>query len=154
MTAEEKLVDLNLDLPPTPKPMGLYKPILILGPMVYTSGHGPLRPDGTFITGRIGEDLISQEQGYQAARQTGLAILSSLRAELGSLDRVRQVVKIFGMVNSTPEFTGQSAVLNGCSELLARVFGESVGVGTRSAVGVASLPGGIAVEIEAVFAIE
>ncbi len=153
MSAEERLAELNLDLPPAPKPMGLYRPILVLGPMVYTSGHGPLRPDGTLITGRIGDDL-SQEQGYEAARRTGLAILTSLRAELGSLDRVRQVVKIFGMVNSTPDFTGQPAVINGCSELLAHVFGESAGVGTRSAVGVASLPGGMAVEIEAVFAIE
>jgi len=150
MSAEARLAELKLELPPPPKPAGVYKPALIVGNLCYVSGHGPLRSDRTLITGRVGEDL-SQADGYQAARQTGLTILATLRAHLGTLDRIARVIKVLGMVQCTPEFGQQPAVINGCSELFAEVFGADEGVGTRSAVGLSALPGGIAVEIEAIF---
>lgn len=153
MSAEARIAELNLELPPAPKPAGVYKPALIIDSMCYVSGHGPLRSDGTLITGRVGGEM-SQEDGYQAARQTGLAILATLKAHLGSLDRIERVVKVLGMVQCTPEFGQQPAVINGCSELFAEVFGDDVGVGTRSAVGMNALPGGIAVEIEAIFQVK
>jgi enamine deaminase RidA (YjgF/YER057c/UK114 family) len=152
MSAEAKLTELNLELPPAPKPAGVYKPILIVDNMVYVSGHGPLRTDGTMIQGRVGADL-DQQGGYDAARQVGLAILATLRTRLGSLDRVKRIIKTLGMVNSTPDFLNHPAVINGFSDLLAEVFGQENGVGARSAVGMASLPGNIAVEIEAIFEI-
>ena len=144
------MAQLKLDLPPAPKAMGVYKPVLVSGKMAYASGHGPLKPDGSLITGRVGADL-DLAAGKAAARQTGLAILASLRANLGTLDRVQRVVKVLGMVNSTAEFTEHPKVINGCSELFAEVFGPDLGVGARSAVGMGSLPGNIAVEIEAIF---
>ncbi len=150
MSAEERLQQLRIELPPAPKPAGVYTPALVVDSLVYVSGHGPLRSDGTLITGRVGETM-SLEDGYQAARQTGLAILATLRAELGSLDRIARVVKVLGMVQCAPDFSQQPAVINGCSELFAEVFGQNAGVGTRSAVGMNALPGGIAVEIEAIF---
>jgi enamine deaminase RidA (YjgF/YER057c/UK114 family) len=150
MSAEARLKELQLELPPAPKPAGVYKPALIVGAACYVSGHGPLRSDGTLITGRVG-DSLTQAQGYDAARQTGLTILATLRAHLGSLDRIARVVKVLGMVQCTPDFGQQPAVINGCSELFAQVFGADEGVGTRSAVGMNALPGGIAVEIEAIF---
>ena len=153
MNAEAKLSELGLELPPAPKPMGVYKPLLIVGNMCYVSGHGPLKPDGSMIAGRVGED-VDQQGAYEAARQTGLAILATLRAGLGGLDRVKRVVKTLGMVNCTPDFVQQPAVINGFSELLAQVFGDENGVGARSAVGMGSLPGNIPVEIEAIFEIE
>lgn len=152
MSAEAKLKELKLDLPPAPKPMGVYKPLVIAGNMAYVSGHGPLKTDGTMFTGRVG-DQVDQQYGYQAARQTGMAILATLRAGLGNLDRVQRVVKTLGMVYSTPEFDKHPAVINGCSELWAEVFGKENGVGARSAVGMGSLPGNISVEIEAIFEI-
>jgi enamine deaminase RidA (YjgF/YER057c/UK114 family) len=152
MTAEVKLIELALELPPAPKPVAVYVPVVIVSDMAYVSGHGPMGADGSFITGRVGQDL-DVKAGYEAARQTGLAILATLRSALGSLDRVRRVVKVFGMVNCTPDFTQHPAVINGCSELLASVFGPEAGIGARSAVGLGSLPIGIAVEIEAVFQI-
>jgi enamine deaminase RidA (YjgF/YER057c/UK114 family) len=152
MSAESKLEQLQLNLPAPPKPAGLYRPALIVGDLCYVSGHGPLRVDGTFITGRVGDDL-SRDAGYEAARQTGLAILATLKSTLGSLDRVRRVVKILGLVRCTPDFDQQPAVVNGCSELMAEVFGPEAGVGARSAVGLHALPAGIAVEIEAIFQI-
>jgi len=118
--------------------------------LAYVSGHGPLKPDRTLITGRVGADL-NLEAGKAAARQVGLAILATLREHFGSLDRIRRVIKVLGMVNSVPEFTEHPQVINGCSELFAEVFGEQDGIGARSAVGMGSLPGNIAVEIEAVF---
>lgn len=127
--------------------------MVIAGQMAYVSGHGPLKPDKSLITGRVGADL-DLEKGKAAARQVGLAILATLRAELGSLDRVRRVIKVLGMVNCTPDFGQQPAVINGCSELFADVFGPDAGVGSRSAVGMGSLPGNIAVEIEAIFEIQ
>lgn len=153
MNAEARLAELGLELPPPPKPMGVYKPMVLSGNLAFVSGHGPLKPDRTLITGRLGEDL-DVAAGKLAARVTGLTILATLRAQLGSLDRVQRVVKVFGMVNSTSDFTSHPAVVNGCSELFAEVFGPDQGVGARSAVGMASLPGHIPVEIEAVFEIE
>ncbi len=153
MSAEAKLKSLGLELPPAPKPAGVYQPVVVVGNMAYVSGHGPLKSDGTMITGRVGADL-DQQAGYQAARQTGLAILASLRSKLGSLDRVRRVVKTLGMVNAAPDFQQQPAVINGFSELFAEVFGQENGVGARSAVGMGSLPGNIAVEVEVILEIE
>ena len=130
--------------------MGVYKPVVVAGKMVYVSGHGPLKSDGSLITGRVGAD-VDLAGGKTAARQTGLAILASLRANLGSLDRIGRVIKVLGMVNATPDFPDHPKVINGCSELFASVFGSDTGVGARSAIGVGSLPGNIAVEIEAIF---
>ncbi|MCI0364482.1 MAG: RidA family protein [Phycisphaerales bacterium] len=152
MSAEARIADLKLELPPAPKPVAVYRPLVIAGNMAYVSGHGPLKPDKTLILGRVGEDL-DLAAGKNAARQVGLAILATLRAELGSLDRVRRVIKVLGMVNATPAFLDHPAVINGCSELFADVFGRENGIGARSAVGMGSLPGNIAVEIEAIFEI-
>lgn len=153
MTADANLQALNVELPPAPKPMGVYKPIVKVGNMAYLSGHGPLRPDGSLIVGRLGEDLDVQG-GYDAARQTGLAMLATLQASLGSLDRVVRLVKLLGLVRSTDAFDQQPAVINGCSELFRDVFGEEQGIAARSAIGTNALPGKIAVEIEAIFEIE
>ena len=153
MSAELRLNQLKLQLPPAPKPMGIYKPIVITNNMAYVSGHGPLLPDGTLLVGRIGLE-VDQQAGYQAAYQTGLAILATLRANLGSLDRINRVIKILGMVNCTEDFYQQPKVINGCSELFSKIFGEDNGVGARSAVGIGSLPDNISVEIEAVFEID
>jgi len=153
MSAEAKLNELKLELPPAPKPAGVYKPAVVTGNTCYVSGHGPLKADGTMFTGRVGSD-VDQQTGYDAARQTGLAILATLRSHFGSLDRVKRVIKVLGMVNATPEFQQHPAVINGCSELFAQVFGEEHGVGARSAVGMGSLPGNISVEIEAIFEVE
>ena len=152
MSAEAKLVELKLELPPAPKPVGVYKPVVIVGNLASVSGHGPLKSDATLMTGRVG-DQVDQAFGYAAARQTGLAILATLRANLGSLDRVKRVVKTLGMVNCVATFDKHPAVINGCSELWAKVFGADHGVGARSAVGMGSLPGNISVEIEAIFEI-
>lgn len=153
MTPEAKVAELKLELPPAPKPVAVYKPIVISGNLAYVSGHGPLRADKTLVVGRVGDDL-TVEQGKAAARQVGLGILSTLRAQLGSLDRVKRVIKVLGMVNSTPDFKDHPAVINGCSELFADVWGSENGIGARSAVGMGSLPGNIAVEIEAIFELE
>ena len=152
MSAESKLTELKLELPPAPKPMGVYKPVVVVGNLAYVSGHGPLKPDLSLIKGRIGADL-TLEQGKAAARQTGLAILATLRANLGSLDRVKRVIKVLGMVNCTPDFRDHPAVINGCSELFRDVWGADHGVGARSAVGMGSLPGDITTEIEVIFEI-
>ena len=151
MSAEQKTRELNLELPPAPSPGGVYKPIVIAGNMAYISGHGPVLPDGTMMTGRVGGDL-DLEGGRAAARQVGLAILATFRVQLGSLDRVKRVIKSLGMVNCTPDFGEHPQVINGYSELMGEVFGEE-GIGARSAVGMGSLPGNIAVEVEAVFEI-
>lgn len=152
MSADARLKALNLELPPAPKAMGVYKPLVIVGKMAYLSGHGPLKPDGTLLTGRVGDE-VDQQAGYEAARQTGLAMLATMQAGLGSLDRVKRIVKTLGMVYATPEFKNHPAVINGFSELMADVFGKDEGVGARSAVGMGSLPGNISVEIEAIFEI-
>ena len=153
MNAEAKIAELDLKLPPAPKPGGVYQPVLICGNFAYVSGHGPVLEDESNITGKVGIDLDTAE-GKSAARQTGLAILASLRARLGSLDRVKQLVKSFGMVNATQDFANHPQVINGYSELMVEVFGPENGVGTRSAVGMGSLPNNIAVEIEAVFEVD
>ena len=150
MSHEARLAALELQLPPAPKPVGVYKPIVVVGNLAYLSGHGPLQPDGSLLVGCVGKD-VDQQAGYLAARQTGLAILATLRGALGSLDRVRRVVKVLGLVNAVAGFDQQPAVINGCSELFADVFGSEDGVGARSAVGAASLPGGMTVEVEAIF---
>lgn len=149
MTPEQKIAELQLVLPPAPRPMGTYVPLTRVESLVFLSGHGPLLPDKSLIIGKVGRDL-TREQGYAAARATGLALLATLRKELGSLDKVSRVVKLFGMVNATPDFTDHPAVINGCSDLFREIFGEA-GVGARSAVGMSSLPSGIATEIEGVF---
>ena len=150
MSAEARLAELKLELPPAPKPMGVYKPVVVVGNLAYVSGHGPLKPDLTLIKGRVGTDL-SLEEGKAAARQVGLAILASLRAHFGSLDRIKRVIKTLGMVNSAPDFLEHPKVINGCSELFAEIWGPDHGVGARSAVGLGPLPGDIAVEIEVIF---
>ena len=143
---------MRLELPSAPKPVAVYKPLVVVGNIAYVSGHGPLKSDLTLMTGRVGSE-VDAAFGKAAARQTGLAILATLRSHLGSLDRVQRVVKVLGMVNSIPEFRDHPAVINGCSELFRDVFGEEHGVGARSAVGMGSLPGNISVEIEAIFEI-
>lgn len=153
MSAEERFMKLGLELPPAPKPIGLYKPMIVTGNLAYLSGHGPLRSDGTLITGRLGREL-SIEQGQAAARQTGLAMLASLRSNLGSLDRVHRLIKVLGLVLSTEDFDQQPQVINGCSQLFADVFGPDLGIAARSALGTNALPGGIAVEIEAIFELD
>ncbi|MFV0445515.1 MAG: RidA family protein [Planctomycetaceae bacterium] len=151
MSAEQRFQALNLELPPAPKPAGVYKPAVQVGNLLYVSGHGPLLPDGSLMSGKVGGDL-TEDEGRAAARQVGLTILATLRAQLGSLDRVVRMVKVLGMVNATPEFSRHPQVINGFSELFREVFGED-GVGARSAVGMGSLPGNIAVEIEAILEI-
>jgi len=130
--------------------MGVYKPCLVDGKYLYVSGHGPLKDDRSLIIGRVGADL-DIEQARLAARQTGLAILATIQHHLGSLDKVKRVIKILGMVGCTPEFDRHPYVINGCSELFAAVWGEENGIGVRSAVGMGSLPDNIPVEIEALF---
>lgn len=150
MSHEERLRALNLELPPAPKPMGVYQPMVLVGNLAFLSGHGPLQADGTLLCGRVGED-VDLQAGHAAARQTGLAMLATLRRELGNLDRVRRVVKLLGLVQCVPDFKQHPAVINGCSELFAAVFGTPEGVAARSAFGATALPGGMLVEIEAVF---
>ena len=150
MTPEENFALLGLTLPPAPKPVGLYKPCLVDGNHCYVSGHGPVKTDGSLIKGRIGFD-VDDEAGNLAAQQVGLAILATLKATLGSLDKVKRVIKVLGMVSCVPEFENHPFVINGCSELFAKVWGNENGVGVRSAVGMGSLPGNISVEIEALF---
>ena len=149
MTPEEVIQSTNLPLPPAPAPAGVYKPLVLQGNLAYLSGHGPVTMDGSLLTGRVGQD-VDKEQGKLAARQVGLTMLSTLRAQLVSLDRVARVIKVLGMVNATPDFAEHPYVINGCSELFAEVFGSEHGIGARSAVGMGSLPGNITVEIEAI----
>ena len=151
--ADEQFATLGLSLPPAPEPKGVYKPCLIDGNYLYLSGHGPVQDDKTLIRGRIGRD-ITAEEGKLAARQVGLTMLSTIKANLGSLARVKRVIKVLGMVNCTSEFERHPYIINGCSELFASVWGEDNGVGTRSAVGFGSLPDNIPVEIEALFELE
>lgn len=148
--ADTSFLATGLILPPAPEPMGVYKPSLIVGNFLYLSGHGTFQQDGTLIIGRIGADL-DLEQGKLAARQVGLAMLATIKKTLGSLNKVKRVIKVLGMVNATPDFEKHPYVINGCSELFAAVWGTENGVGVRSAVGFGSLPDNIPVEIEAVF---
>ncbi len=150
LTPDRSFEQLGLKLPPAPTPLGVYKPFLIIGNLVYVSGHGTVKEDKSLIIGRIGKDL-TMEEGKLAARQVGLAILATLKANLGSFNKVKRVVKVLGMVNCVPEFERHPFVINGCSELFAQVWGADNGVGVRSAVGMGSLPDNIPVEIEAMF---
>ena len=146
------LKELAIDLPPTPPQGGLYKPVVIVDNLAYLSGHGPFQADSTYMTGRVGEDF-DLEQAQLAARQVGLTLLATMRAQLGSLDRVKRIVKSLAFVNSTPDFTEQPQVVDGYSELFAAVFGDA-GVGARSAIGTSVLPGNIPVEIEVIVEID
>lgn len=152
-TPEQRFAALGLELPPAPKPLGVYKPFLRVGNQVLVSGHGTVQSDGSLIIGRIGEDM-DMEAGKLAARQVGLAILATLRANLGSLDHIQRVIKVLGMVNCVSSFEKHPYIINGCSELFAQVFGEDHGIGVRSAVGMGSLPDNIPVEIEAAFEVK
>jgi hypothetical protein len=154
MNPESNFAALGLNLPPAPKPLGVYKPYLIVdNRWVYVSGHGTVQDDGSLIIGRIGQDM-DMEEGKIASRQVGLAILSTLKTNLGSLNRIKRVIKVLGMVNATTDFERHPYVINGCSELFAKVWGEENGIGVRSAVGMGTLPDNIPVEIEAMFELE
>ena len=153
MTPDENFAALNLALPPAPTPLGVYKPFLIDGNHCYVSGHGPLLNDMTFIIGRIGVDM-NMDEGKAAAQQVGLAILATLKQNLGSLNKIKRVIKTLGMVNCESNFERHPYVINGCSELFAKVWGTDNGVGVRSAVGMGSLPDNIPVEIEVMFELE
>lgn len=148
--AEQTFLRSGLSLPPAPSPVGVYKPYLIDGRHLYLSGHGPFKDNGQLIIGRIGKDL-DMEQGKLAARQVGLAMLATIRSCTGSLNNIKRVIKILGMVNCVPEFEKHPYIINGCSELFRDIWGEENGVGVRSAVGFGSLPDNIPVEIEAMF---
>lgn len=150
MTPHHRFESLALTLPPAPKPVGVYKPCLVVGQHLYVSGHGPLLPDGTLMRGRVGRDLDA-DGGKTAARQVALTMLATLIAHLGSLDRVKRVIKVLGMVNCTGDFEKHPYVINGASELFAEIWGADLGIGVRSAVGMGSLPDDIPVEIEALF---
>lgn len=149
---EARIKELGLELPPVPKPAGVYKPVVVSCKFLYVSGQGPIKSDGTLIKGRVGEDL-DLEAGRLAARQVGLTMLATIKAHYGDLKKIKRLVKTLGMVNCTPDFGQQPAVINGFSQLMADVFGEENGIGARSAVG-AMLPGNMAIEVEAIFEIE
>jgi enamine deaminase RidA (YjgF/YER057c/UK114 family) len=153
MGADAKIQELKLELPKAPKPVATYRTAVRVGDMLYVSGHGPYKSDGTMIKGCLGDDM-DIEAGQAAARQTGLAILATLRENLGTLDKVVRIVKSLGMVRATPDFADHPKVINGYSDLMAEVFGPDGGVGARSAIGMGSLPGHIAVEIEAIFQVK
>lgn len=150
LTADQRFEKLGLNLPPAPAPLGVYKPCLIDGKYLYLSGHGPVKDDKSLIIGRIGAGM-SQEEGKLAARQVGLTMLSTIKANIGSLNKVKRVIKVLGMVNCSSDFEKHPFIINGCSELFAEVWGPEHGIGVRSAVGFGSLPDNIPVEIEALF---
>lgn len=150
LTPDERFAQLKLTLPPPPSPLGVYKPFLVVDKFIYVSGHGTVKEDRSLIIGKVGTDF-NAEEAKLAARQVGLAILATLTANLGSLNKIKRVIKVLGMVNAVPEFERHPFVINGCSELFASVWGPDNGVGVRSAVGMGSLPDNIPVEIEAVF---
>ncbi|HEX7847672.1 MAG TPA: RidA family protein [Chitinophagaceae bacterium] len=152
-SVNEKLENMGLQLPQLPVSKGIYKRCLIVGNLLYVSGHVSVNNDGTLITGKLGKDL-TDEQGKAAARQCGLAMLAAINEQLGGFDRIKRVVKLLGMVNATPEYEKHPVVINGCSELFAAVWGDENGIGVRSAVGMGSLPGNVSVEIEAIFEID
>ena len=153
MSHESRLKELKIELPERPRTLGVYRFVLITDNTAYVSGHGPVGADGTATCGKLGDNL-QKEAGYEAARRTGINMLTTLRQEFGSLDRIRRLVKTVGFVNATPDFKDHPAVVNGFSELMRDVFGPEAGLGARSAMGVASLPAGWAVEIEAIFELE
>ena len=150
---DAKLEQLGLQLPPAPKPVGIYNPILIVGNLDYISGHGPLQSDGKLMLGCVGDDL-NVEQGQAAAKQTALAMLATLKAGLGSLDRVVRLVKLLGLVRCTNDFGQSPLVINGCSQVFVDLWGSDHGIGVRSALGTNALPNGMAVEVEAIFEVK
>jgi len=152
MEAETKIRKMGLELPPAAKPVANYVNAVRAGNLVFLSGHGPVRKDGTLVTGKLGAGL-TLEQGYEAARRVALVCRASLKAEIGDLDKVRRVVKLLGMVNCTPDFVDAPKVINGASDLLVEVFGDK-GKHARSAVGMNALPMNIAVEIEMIVEVE
>lgn len=152
MKTESKLKNIGLELPPAARPMANYVTAVRTGNLVFLSGHGPVKEDGTLITGKVGLDLSLQE-GYEAARRVAVVLLGSLKAEIGDLDKVRRVVKLLGMVNCQPDFVDHPKVINGASDLLVEIFGDR-GTHARSAVGMSSLPMDICVEIEMVVELE
>jgi enamine deaminase RidA (YjgF/YER057c/UK114 family) len=149
---DKKLKELGIELLAPSKPIANYVKAVRTGNLLYLSGHGPSRTDGTTITGKLGADM-TVEQGYEAAKQTGISLLSTLKAELGDLNKVKRIVKVLGMVNCTDTFADQPKVINGFSDLMVAVFGEK-GKHARSAVGMNSLPGNMAVEIEIIVEVE
>ena len=148
MNAEARIAELGLEIPPTPPLGGNYSPVVIVGGLCYVSGQGPLLPNGEMLKGKVGEE-ISEEEGYQAAKQVALTMLSTMKANIGSLDRVVRIIKVLGMVNSAPDFLNHPQVINGFSDMMVEVFGEP-GRAARSAVGMGALPGNISVEVEAI----
>ena len=150
---EARLAELGITLPNPPAPVANYVRAVRSGNLVFLAGHGPLREEGGYITGKVGVDLTLDE-GYEAARRTGIALLASLKAEIGDLNKVKRIVRAFGMVNTTPDFTQHPQVINGCSDLMVALFGEERGKHARAAVGMTSLPIDIAVEIEMVVEVE
>ncbi|MEO5564279.1 MAG: RidA family protein [Chitinophagaceae bacterium] len=149
---EQTLDSLGLSLPTLPGSKGIYKSCLTVGSLVYVSGHVSINTDGSFITGKLGKNFLDDE-GKNAARQCGLAMLTSLKAHLGDLDKIKRVIKILGMVNASADYEKHTIVINGCSELFVQLWGDDNGKGVRSAVGMGSLPGNVAVEIEGIFEI-
>jgi enamine deaminase RidA (YjgF/YER057c/UK114 family) len=148
VSPEARLRELGIELPTPPRPVATYVPFVVVGNVLYAAGHTPRLPDGSAgFLGKVGDDL-TLEQGQEAARFVGMNILATVRGALGSLDRVARLVRTFGMVNATPDFTQQPQVINGFSDFMVDIFGEEAGKGTRAAVGMGSLPGGMAVEIE------
>ncbi len=150
---EQKLSELGLTLPTLPGSKGIYHSTLIVGNLLYVSGHISINEDGSFISGKVGEN-INDEEAKRAALQCGLAILSSIKKQFGTLDKIKRVIKLLGMVNAVPTYTQHALIINGCSELFVQLWGNENGKGVRSAVGMGSLPGNVAVEIEAIFEIE
>ena len=148
MSAQARLEELGIELPTPMTPAGLYRSAVRVGDLIFLSGAGPIRPDGSLVTGKVG-DTLDLAAARQAARLVGLQLLATLHAELGSLDRVVQVVKLLGMVNCSPGFNNTPGVIDGCSELFIDIFGEA-GRGARSAVGMAELPFDLSVEVEAI----
>lgn len=153
LTPDENFAQTGLSLPPVPQPIGVYITFLIVGQFLYVSGHGPIQNDGTLTKGKLGQDL-NIDEGKLAAQQTGLNILSTIKANMGTLNKVKRVVKTLGMVNCLPDFEKHPYVINGCSELFAKVWGTENGIGVRSAVGFNSLPNNKPVEIEVIFELE
>ena len=148
MSIEARIQELGLNLPEAPAAGGTYSPVVVIEKMAYVTGQGPVAADGKYVTGRVGSD-VSEEEGIQAARTVGLTMLATIKAELGSLDRVKRIVKVLGMVNCSSDFANHPKVINGFSDLMVEIWGEN-GRAARSAVGMGSLPGNITVEIEAI----
>ena len=150
---DKKLVSMGYELPPTSSSVGIYKSVVVVDNMAYLAGHIPRTAEGEIMRGKVGAN-VSLQEAQEAAKRSALAMLASLKAELGSLNRVKRLVKTTGMVNCTPDFTDQPKVINGCSGLIRDLFGADNGVGARAAVGMSSLPAGPIVEIEAIFGIK